>query len=59
MVTHNMRHAARYGDRLLVMSRGRIVDDVRGKDKEALSESGLIDRFRQLSGVGLTDRLLG
>jgi len=59
MVTHNMRHAARYGDRLLLMSRGRIADDIRGKDKEALSESGLIDRFRQLSGVGLTDRLLG
>jgi putative ABC transport system ATP-binding protein len=59
MVTHNLRHALRYGDRLLVMGRGQIVDDIGGKDKEVLDEPGLIDRFRRLAEIEVTDKLLG
>jgi putative ABC transport system ATP-binding protein len=57
MVTHNMRLAAQYGDRLLVMNAGHIADDVRGSEKTSLDEERLITRFRERAGV-LSDRLL-
>ncbi len=59
MVTHNMRQAARYGDRLVIMSRGRIVDDIGRDEKAALGEDGLIMRFRSVLAGELTDRILG
>jgi ABC-type uncharacterized transport system ATPase component len=52
-----MRLAAQYGDRLLVMSGGRIADDVRGAEKAALDEDRLIARFRERAG-DVSDRLL-
>lgn len=45
MVTHNMRDAIRYGDRLIMMSRGRIIFDIAGEDKMKLSVSDLLARF--------------
>jgi putative ABC transport system ATP-binding protein len=59
MVTHNMRHAARYGDRLLIMANGRIVRDVNGADKRDLDEDGLVELFRSSVADQLTDRMLG
>jgi putative tryptophan/tyrosine transport system ATP-binding protein len=59
MVTHNMRQAAQYGDRLLMMSRGRIVADISASEKHDLGESGLIDRFRSVVADEITDRMLG
>jgi putative ABC transport system ATP-binding protein len=59
MVTHNMRQAAEFGDRLLIMSRGRIVDDISPNDKRDLGEEGLIERFRSAVADELTDRILG
>jgi putative ABC transport system ATP-binding protein len=59
MVTHNMRQAARYGDRLLIMSQGRIVADIRADEKAAIGEDGLVDRFRQAAADEMTDRILG
>jgi putative ABC transport system ATP-binding protein len=58
MVTHNMRHAARYGDRLLIMANGQIVCDVHGRDKHDLGEDGLIELFRSSVADQVTDRLL-
>ena len=45
MVTHNMQHAIRYGDRLLMMDAGRIRLDVAGPDKARLSVEKLVERF--------------
>lgn len=45
MVTHNMQHAIRYGDRLLMMDAGRIRLDVSGAGKTNLSVETLVDRF--------------
>lgn len=59
MVTHNMRYAAEFGDRLLVMSHGRVVDDIAGEDKRRLNEDSLIQRFRTVVAGELTDRLIG
>lgn len=59
MVTHNMRQAARYGDRLLIMSQGRIVADISADEKAELGEDGLVDRFRQAAADEMTDRILG
>ncbi len=46
MVTHNMQHAIRYGDRLLMMDAGRIRLDISGEEKAGLTVEALVDRFR-------------
>ncbi len=45
MVTHNMRDAIRYGNRLIMMMEGNIVYDVRGEEKKNLNVSDLLDKF--------------
>ena len=37
MVTHNMKHAIQYGNRLIMMDAGRVVVDISGEEKEALT----------------------
>ena len=53
MVTHNMKQAIQYGNRLLMMDAGRVRLDVRGAEKTSLTTEQLVQRF-QLSD----DRLL-
>jgi putative ABC transport system ATP-binding protein len=43
MVTHNMREAVNYGNRLLMMKEGRVVMDVNGEEKMKLSANSLFD----------------
>jgi putative ABC transport system ATP-binding protein len=57
MVTHNMRHAIEVGDRLLVLSGGRVALDLAGEAKRRLTVEGLIDLVAGL-GVTLSDRQL-
>ena len=45
MVTHNMNHALRFGNRLLMMHAGRVVLDVAGEQKSQLTVEGLIEKF--------------
>jgi putative ABC transport system ATP-binding protein len=45
MVTHNMQHAIRYGDRLLMMDAGKVLLDVRGEEKRRLTVDALVERF--------------
>jgi putative ABC transport system ATP-binding protein len=45
MVTHNMQHAIRYGDRLLMMDAGRVLLDSSGEEKSRLTVDALIERF--------------
>ena len=33
MITHNMRDALRFGNRLIMMDAGRIIYDVKGEEK--------------------------
>lgn len=45
MVTHNMRDALKYGDRLLMLNNGRIVLDVSGEEKKKLRIEDLLRKF--------------
>lgn len=49
MVTHNLKFATRYGDRLMMMHRGNIVIDAAGDAKEALVVKDLTDKFNEIS----------
>lgn len=49
MVTHNLKYALAFGDRLIMMHRGRIVLDVSGAEKKALSVRDLTGRFDEIS----------
>lgn len=57
MITHNMKDAIRYGNRLIMMSDGKMILDVKGKEKEALTVEGLITKF-QTAGEDLPDDML-
>ncbi|NLW20379.1 MAG: ATP-binding cassette domain-containing protein [Clostridiales bacterium] len=59
MVTHNMRDAIAYGNRLIMMSQGRIILDVNGGDKKKLTVEELIQMFSTKSGEEvMSDRML-
>jgi putative ABC transport system ATP-binding protein len=59
MVTHNMRDAIDYGNRLLMMHAGKIIIDISGEEKRKLTVEALLDMFGRASGQQLAnDRLL-
>lgn len=59
MITHNMRDALRFGNRLVMMNAGRIVVDVEGEEKEKLTIPDLLALFEKASGSALdNDRIL-
>lgn len=49
MVTHNLRYALTYGDRLIMMHEGRIVMDLKGRDKKEASIDDLLVKFNEIS----------
>lgn len=55
MVTHSMHQAARLGDRLVMMSGGRIVCDLSGDDKKHLRPEDLLARFEDIRRADLLD----
>ena len=50
MITHNMNDAIKYGTRLIMMSKGKIVVDVKGEDKKKLTVEKLLQLFSLNSG---------
>lgn len=59
MVTHNLHHAIRMGNRLIMMHRGEIVLDIRGEEKKDLTIEKLLDSFDKLHFKDdLSDRML-
>ena len=59
MVTHNMRDAIRYGNRLIMMHEGRIILDISGEEKKHLTVEMLMDAFARTSGEAFAnDRIL-
>ncbi|MDD9950486.1 MAG: ATP-binding cassette domain-containing protein [Zetaproteobacteria bacterium] len=48
MVTHNLQHALAYGDRVIVMHRGKVAHDIFGQDKAHLSMERLRAMFDKL-----------
>ena len=55
MVTHNMELALRYGNRLIMMHKGRIIVDIGQQAKQALTINDLVTAFEQAAGEQLTD----
>ena len=49
MVTHNLRYAVEYGDRLLMMHQGKAVVDCQGEEKAALNIDDILDKFNEIS----------
>ena len=59
MITHNMRDAITYGNRLVMMHEGRIVVDVSGEEKKHLTVEQLLNLFSRASGSDMvSDKLL-
>jgi putative ABC transport system ATP-binding protein len=59
MVTHNMRDAIRYGNRLIMMNEGRVILDIAGEEKKRLTVEMLMDAFAKASGEAFAnDRIL-
>lgn len=59
MITHNMQSALELGNRTLMMDSGKIVLDIRGKEREGLTVDGLLEKFREGAGKKLdNDRIL-
>ena len=58
MITHNMKDAIAIGNRLIMMSDGKIIYDVQGEEKKKLTTADLLEKFK-VSGSELTnDRML-
>lgn len=49
MVTHNLRYAVEYGNRLIMMHQGEVVIDKVGQDKQAMRIEDILDQFNQIS----------
>lgn len=54
MVTHNMKDAIRFGNRLIMMNDGKIILDIRGEEKKNLTVKALMDEFARASGEEIT-----
>ncbi len=59
MITHNMRDALRFGNRLIMMDAGRIVVDVKAEEKAKLTIPDLLELFEKAAGSELdNDRMM-
>jgi len=55
MITHNMKDAIAYGNRLIMMFEGRVVIDVEGEEKKKLTVEKLLNMFTLVSGSDEAD----
>lgn len=49
MVTHNIDHAIRYGNRIIMFHRGKVLIDLSGKKKEKLTKEKLLSLFKDMN----------
>ena len=49
MVTHNLRYAVEYGDRLLMMHQGQAIIDKDGEEKKTICIEDILDKFNEIS----------
>ena len=50
MITHNMRDALRYGNRLIMLHDGHVILDIAGEEKKKLTVPDLLEQFTKASG---------
>ncbi|MFZ5425845.1 MAG: ABC transporter ATP-binding protein [Thermodesulfobacteriota bacterium] len=59
MVTHNMNHALKLGNRLVMMHQGRVFLDIEGEEKSRFRVEDLLERFYTLKGEAFSsDKML-
>ena len=59
MITHNMRDAITYGNRLIMMHEGHVAVDVSGEEKKRLTVEDLMQLFEKAAGDSIVnDRML-
>lgn len=59
MITHNMKDAIAYGNRLIMMDKGKVILDISGEEKKNLTIKDLLAKFAQVSGHDETsDKML-
>ena len=49
MVTHNLRYAVEYGDRLVMMHQGSVVMDLTDAEKKAIGTEDILRKFTEIS----------
>ncbi len=54
MVTHNMENALKYGNRLLMMDKGRIILDISGEEKTDMTVEKLLKKFHAITNSNLS-----
>lgn len=59
MITHNMRDALNYGNRLIMMDQGRIIFDAKGEEKKKLTVEDLLKKFNQTKDAPSDAMILG
>lgn len=59
MITHNLNHAIKAGNRLIMLHRGKIIMDIKGEEKKNLTIEKLIETFEKLNFKNeLSDRAI-
>ena len=56
MITHNMKDAITYGNKLIMMSDGKIIFQAEGEQKQKLTVADLLEKFQQIGDEN--DRIL-
>lgn len=55
MITHNMNNAITYGNRLIMLSDGKVILDIKGEEKQKLTVEKLMAKFYEASGEEFAD----
>ena len=59
MITHNMKHAISFGNRLFMLHQCRVLLDLQGREKDNLTVTDLLEQFYKAQGEELAlDSLL-
>lgn len=58
MITHNMQHAIKYGNRLIMMDNGEIILDISEEEKKNLTVETLMEKFKAIRKDEITDEKL-
>ena len=49
MVTHNLRYAVEYGNRLIMMHEGNVILDKKDEEKKQISVEDILTLFNEIS----------
>jgi putative ABC transport system ATP-binding protein len=58
MITHNMKDAIKYGNRLIMMNAGKIIFEASGEEKQKLTVEDLVEKFAKAGDEDLPDAMV-